>query len=140
MQFEAVALQSSERLPELLCNMKKSDKILQLQFQLQFQAAILHVHSTLQVKIILHPDIQFYMQNDKELFEYYSPVSRNSTHRRQGDLLEIHPCVLQDIPGNSSRSRDIQDFQVIHELPAFPRNSRLFQYLQGIHLIPAFSD
>ena len=24
---------------------------------------------------------------------------RNSTHRRQGDLLEIHPCVLQDIPG-----------------------------------------
>ena len=24
---------------------------------------------------------------------------RNSMHRRQGDLLEIHPCVLQDIPG-----------------------------------------
>ena len=24
---------------------------------------------------------------------------RNSAHRRQGDLLEIHPCVLQDIPG-----------------------------------------
>ena len=23
---------------------------------------------------------------------------RNSTHRRQGDLLEIHPCVLQDLP------------------------------------------
>ena len=42
--------------------------------------------------------------------------SRNSTHRRQGDLLEMHPCVLQDIPGNSSCSRDIPD---IHDLPAF---------------------
>ena len=45
---------------------------------------------------------------DKELFEYYyyyiqrakrpSIQKRNSTHRRQGDLLEIHPCVLQDLP------------------------------------------
>ena len=26
------------------------------------------------------------------------PDSRNSTHRRQGDLLEMHPCVLQDLP------------------------------------------
>ena len=32
----------------------------------------------------------------KELFEYYT--TRNSTHRRQGDLLEMHPCVLQDLP------------------------------------------
>ena len=45
--------------------------------------------------------------------------SRNSTHRRQGDLLEMHPCVLQDIQGNSSCSRDIQDIPVIHDLPAF---------------------
>ena len=57
---------------------------------------------------------------------------RNSTHRRQGDLLEMHPCVLQDIPGNSSCSR------VIHDLPASPGNSTMFQYLQGIHPIPAF--
>ena len=35
---------------------------------------------------------------DKELFEYYITVSRNSMHRRQGDLLEMHPCVLQDLP------------------------------------------
>ena len=55
----------------------------------------------------------------KELFEYYSPVSRNSMHRRQGDLLEMHPCVLHDIPGNSSCSRDIPDLPVIHDLPAF---------------------
>ena len=69
--------------------------------------------------------------------------SRNSTHRRQGDLLEIHPCVLHDIPGNSSCSRDIPDIPVIHDLPAFPgnsTNSTMFQYLQGIHPIPAFSD
>ena len=65
---------------------------------------------------------------------------RNSTHRRQGDLLDIHPCVLQDIPSNSSCSRDIQDIPVIHDLPAFPGNSTMFQYLQGIHPIPAFSD
>ena len=65
---------------------------------------------------------------------------RNSTHRRQGDLLEIHPCVLQDIPGNSSCSRDIPDIPVIHDLPAFPGNPTMFQYLQGIHPIPAFSD
>ena len=45
--------------------------------------------------------------------------SRNSTHRRQGDLPEMHPCVLQDIQGNSSCSRDIQDIPVIHDLPAF---------------------
>ena len=43
----------------------------------------------------------------------------NSTHRRQGDLLEMHPCVLHDIPGNSSCSRDIPDIPVIHDLPAF---------------------
>ena len=55
------------------------------------------MHITLQSR-------EFSIQNpilhteDKELFEYYSPVSRNSTHRRQGDLLEMHPCVLHDIP------------------------------------------
>ena len=52
----------------------------------------------------------------------------------------MHPCVLQDIQGNSSCSRDIQDIPVIHDLPAFPGNSTMFQYLQGIHPIPAFSD
>ena len=66
------------------------------------------MHITLQSR-------EFSIQNsilhaeDKELFEYYyyyiqrakrpSVQKRNSTHRRQGDLLEIHPCVLQNIPG-----------------------------------------
>ena len=96
-------LQSSQRLPELLFYTKKSYKILQLQFQLQFQLQ----SYTCTVQRILHAE-------DKGLFEYY-----NSTHRRQGDLLEMHPCVLQDIPGNSSCSRDIPDIPVIHDLPAF---------------------
>ena len=92
----------------------------------------LHVHSTSREFSIQNPILH---AEDKELFEYYywceSRIQkRNSTHRRQGDLLEIHPCVLQDIP-------------VIHDLPAFPgnsTNSTMFQYLQGIHPIPAFSD
>ena len=79
---------------------------------------MLHVHITLQPR-------EFSIQNpilhseDKELFEYYTPDSRNSMHRRQRDLLEMHPCILHDIPGNSSCSRDIPDIPVIHDLPAF---------------------
>ena len=113
-----MALQSSQRLPELLFYTKKSYKILQLQFQLQFQLQCY----TCTLQRILHTE-------DKELFEYYyyipegketfTPDSRNSTHRRQGDLLEMHPCVLHDIPGNSSCSRDIPGIPVIHDLPAF---------------------
>ena len=116
-----------------------------LQFQLQFYTCTLHYSTSREFSIqnpILHAE-------DKELFEYYYYIQRakrpsfqkrNSTHRRQGDLLEIHPCVLQDIPGNSSCSRDTPDIPVIHDLPAFPGNSTLFQYLQGIHPIPAFSN
>ena len=109
-----MTLQSSQRLPELLFYTKKSYKILQA----PIPAPGLHVHITLQSR-------EFSIQNpilhaeDKELFEYYSPVSRNSTHRRQGDLLEMHPCALHDIPGNSSCSRDIPDIPVIHDIPAF---------------------
>ena len=109
------------------------------------------------IQRILHPEIQFYMQKT-ESSSSTAFQKRNSTHRRQEDLLEIHPCVLQDIPGtpaaspykgnssyssHSRHSRDIPDIPVIHDLPAFPGNSTistLFQYLQGIHPIPAFSD
>ena len=123
----------------------------------------LHVHNYTTV----HPEnspsrIQFYMQKTKSssstTFQRAKRPSfqkRNSTHRRQGDLLEMHPCVLQDLPmtfqafqpqdlpRHSSYSRDIPDIPVIHDLPAFPgnsTNSTMFQYLQGIHPIPAFSD
>ena len=90
-----MALQSSQRLPELLFYTKKSYRILQATAPIP--APMLHAHITLQSR-------EFSIQNpilhaeDKELFEYYITDSRNSTHRRQGDLLEMHPCVLQDLP------------------------------------------
>ena len=71
--FEAVTLQSSQRLPELLFYTKKSYKILQAPIPAPIPAPILHVHITLQSR-------EFSIQNpilhaeDKELFEYYSPV------------------------------------------------------------------
>ena len=69
-------------------------------------------------------------------------------HRRQGDLLEIHPCEFQGHSRHSSlsrhsrhsslsslsrhsshsrHSRDIPDIPVIHDLPAFPGNSTILQ-------------
>ena len=70
---------------------------LQLQFQLQLQLQFykgypytIHPHTS------THPENSPFRHpilhaEDKELFEYYT--TRNSTHRRQGDLLEMHPCV-----------------------------------------------
>ena len=95
-----MALQSSQRLPELLFYTKKSYKILQSS---NSSSNPTRAHYR-----------EFYMQKTKS-----SSSTTNSTHRRQGDLLEMHPCVLQDIQGNSSCSRDIQDIPVIHDLPAF---------------------
>ena len=121
-----MTLQSSQRLPELLFYTKKSYKILQAPIPAPITAPILHVHITLQSR-------EFSIQNpilhaeDKELFEYYSPVSRNSTHRRQGDLLKMHPCVLHDIPGNSSCSNDIS---VIPDLPETFRTFQSFMTFQ----------
>ena len=160
--------------------MKKSYRILQLQFQLQFYKGThppytIHPHTT-----YIHASRKFSIQNpilhaeDKELFEYCyyyyiqrakrpSFQKRNSTHRRQGDLLEIHLCVLQDIPVFPDIP-DIPVFSDIPDIPVFPdipviqdtpeifrtfqsfmtfqpsRQFYKFQYLQGIHPIPAFSD
>ena len=36
---------------------------------------------------------------------------RNSTHRRQGDLLEMHPCVLQNLPVIPVTPETFQTFQ-----------------------------
>ena len=101
-----MALQSSQRLPELLFYTKKSYKILQSSNSSSNPTRAHYREFSIQ-NPILHTE-------NRELFEYY-----NSMHRRQGDLLEMHPCVLQDIQGNSSCSRDIQDIPVIHDLPAF---------------------
>ena len=87
----------------------------------------LHVHITLQSR-------EFSIQNtilhaeDKELFEYYT--TRNSTHRRQGDLLEMHPCVLQDLPvtfqafSHKSLQRQLQLLQLLQRHSSLSRHSR----------------
>ena len=121
-----MTLHSSQRLPELLFYTQKSYKILQA----PIPAPILHVHITLQSR-------EFSIQNpilhaeDKELFEYYSPVSRNSTHRRQGDLLEMHPCVymtFQATPVAPETFRTFQSFMTFqpsrqfYNVPVSPGN------------------
>ena len=74
-----MALQSSQRLPELLFYMKKSYRILQLQFYKGTHPSTynLHVHITLH-----NTSREFSIQNpilhaeDKELFEYYYYIQR----------------------------------------------------------------
>ena len=129
-----MALQSSQGLPELLFYTKKSYRILQLQFQLQF-----HIQST-RAQVHIHPEnspsrIQFYMQKTEssssttitfQRAKRPSVQKRNSTHRRQGDLLEMHPCV----------TRIFQTFQPFQAILQFYK----FQYFQGIQPITAFSN
>ena len=106
-------------------------------YNLQF-----HTHASREFSIqnpILHAE-------GKELFKYYyyyyyiqrakrpSFQKRNSMHRRQGDLLEIHPCVLQDLP------KIFQAFQP-QDLPkAFQsfQSFMTFQPLQAILQVPVF--
>ena len=102
LHLKQVVLQSSQRLPELQFYTKKSYKILQLQFKLQFQLQF--YTCTLHYNPENSPSrIQFHMQKTKSssnttttLQRAKRPSSRfqkrNSTHRRQGDLLEIPPC------------------------------------------------
>ena len=100
---------------------------------------MLHVHITLQSR-------EFSIQNpilhteDKELFEYYyyiqrakrpSLQKRNSTHRRQGDLLEMHTCVLQDLPMTFQTFQSFmtfQPFQAILQCSSISRESTPFQH------------
>ena len=42
---------------------------------------------------------------------------RNSTHRRQGDLLEIHLCVLQDLPMTLQTFQSFMTFQPFQAIP-----------------------
>ena len=95
---------------------------------------------------IIHRSREFSIQNpilhteDKELFEYYyyyiqrakrpSFQKRNSTHRRQGDLLEIHPCVLQDLP------KTFQAFQP----QDLPKAFQIFQTFQSFETFQTFQS
>ena len=90
----------------------------------------LHVH----IQRILHPEIQFYMQKTESSSSTTTtlqiPDSRNSTHRRQGDLLEMHPCVLQDLPvtfqafSHKSLQRQLQLLQLLQRHSSLSRHSR----------------
>ena len=158
-----MALQSSQRLPELLFYTKKSYRILQLQFQLQFYKGT-HTPSTLHYNPENSPSrIQFYMQKTKSSSNTTTTTyrgqrdlqsrfqKRNSTHRRQGDLLEIHPCVLQDISGiqpqdlpkassyyrHSSLSRHSRHSS-LSSLSRHSRHSRDIPDIPVIHDLPAF--
>ena len=94
----------------------------------------------------IHRSREFSIQNlilhaeDKELFEYYYYIQRakrpsfqkrNSTHRRQGDLLEIHPCVLQDLP------KAFQAFQ-LQDLPKAFQTFQTFQSFQSFQTFQTF--
>ena len=123
----------------------------------------LHVHITLQyIQRILHPEsnstcrrqralrvLLLHYRGQRDLHSRFQ--KRNSTHRRQGDLLEINPCVLQDIPGiqpqdlpkassyyrHSSLSRHSRHSS-LSSLSRHSRHSRDIPDIPVIHDLPAF--
>ena len=56
---------------------------------------------------------------------------RNSTHRRQGDLLEMHPCVTRTLQAFSCKT--FQRHPVITDIPVFPD-------IPDIPVFPVFPD
>ena len=134
---------------------------LQLQFQLQLQLQFykgypytihppynIQLHLHVHIQRILHSEIQFYIQKT-ELFKYYTTDSRNSTHRRQGDLLEMHPCVLQDLPvtfqasSHKSLQRQLQLLQLLQRhssLSSLSRHSSRSRHSRDIPDIPVIHD
>ena len=110
---------------------------LQLQLQLQFykgtRTPSIHIHLHVHIQRILHSEIQFYIQKT-ELFEYYyyTTDSRNSTHRRQGDLLEMHSCVLQDLPVTFQA---VQPQVLTKATPVTPITPETFQSFQSFQTL-----
>ena len=98
----------------------------------------LHVHTTSTSR-------EFSIQNtilhaeDKELFKYYITVSRNSTHRRQGDLLEMHPCVLQDLPVTFQASQPQVLTKATPVTPVTPIAPETFQSFQSFQTLQRHS-
>ena len=101
-----MTLQSSQRLPELLFYTKKSYKILQAPIPAPIPAPILHVHNSENSPSRIHSTCR-----RQRALRVLQSSSRNSTHRRQGDLLEIHPCVLHDIPVTPVAPETFRTFQ-----------------------------
>ena len=99
----------------------------------------IHIHHTTSREFSIQNPILH--AEDKELFEYYYYIQRakrpsfqkrNSMHRRQGDLLEIHPCVLQDLP---KTFQTFQSFQTFQPFQTF-QSSMTFQPFQAILQVP----
>ena len=85
--------------------------------------------------------IQFYMQKTKSSSSTTTTyrgqrdlksrfLKRNSTHRRQGDLLEIHPCVLQNIPGIPATPVTPEAFRTFQSFMTFQPFQAFLQILQ----------
>ena len=134
-----MTLQSSQRLPELLFYTKKSYRILQLQFQLQCYTCTSHYNPENSPS-----RIQFYMQKTKSssstttTFQRAKRPSfqkRNSTHRRQGDLLEMHPCVSQDLPVTFQA---VQPQVLTKATPVTPVTPETFQSFQSFQTFQSF--
>ena len=78
--------------------------------------------------------MQFYIQKTKssssttttlQRAKWPSIQKRNSTDRRQGDLLEIHPCILLDLPKAFQTFQSFMAFQPIQailQVPVSPGN------------------
>ena len=92
------------------------------------------------IQRILHPEYNSTCRRQRALrvlLLHYRFQKRNSTHRRQGDLLEMHPCVLQDLPVT------FQAFQpqvLTKATPVTPIAPETFQSFQSFQDIPVFPD
>ena len=101
-----------------------------------YKGPSIHIQPTRASTLQVHPEnspsrIQFYMQKTKSSSSTTTTYrgqrdlhsrfqKRNSTHRRQGDLLEMHPCVLQDLPMTFKGIPAHKTFQRHSSFPVFP--------------------
>ena len=108
---------------------------------LQGYPCIHHTHTSYRKFSIQNPILH---AEDKELFKYYyyfyvqrtkrpSFQNRNSTHRKQGDLLEIHPRVFQDLP------KTFQAFQPKDPPKAF-QIFQIFQIFQSLQTLQTYQS
>ena len=140
-----MTLQSSQRFYT-----KKSYRILQLQFYKGTHPPSIHIQTTCAHYTTVHPEnspsrIQFYMQKtesssstttttyrgQRDLHSRFQ--KRNSMHRRQGDLLEIHPCVTRTFQAFQS----FQTFQAFQSFQTF-QTFQSFQSFQTFQLFQTF--
>ena len=81
------------------------------------------------IQRILHPESNSTCRRQRALrVLLLQSSSRNSTHRRQGDLLEMHPCVFQATPVAPMTFQSFQSFMTFqpsrqfYNVPVYPGN------------------